>query len=189
MVVWGWEHGDGSLGMWVQGGVLGGECWEGSMGRGEWELDNVDRSMRNWAWGWQPVAGSVMTCMGGKDLFSIILNFFSPFIYFFLPASLKKSKWKLFCFVCCVDCSMGMVASWCAGEGWDNFSSYYFKILLTIYLSLSSAFTEKVHWKRVSEYNISSCAVSRKEEGSGSMVLESGNRSWDGKFEMVASWW
>ncbi len=86
---------DDSIGRSVEKGALGWECWDGSMGMGAWGKENENESMWMGAWGivhgnYQLVDGSVMMCRGGLDLFSIILNFFSPFILFFLLASLKK---------------------------------------------------------------------------------------------------
>ena len=88
--------------MGAQGRVWGWECWDGVlrcnygdgiMGTGVWECEHLDGKVGIVARGRQLADGSIMACrVGLGPFFPIILNFFSPFIYFFFPALLKKSK-------------------------------------------------------------------------------------------------
>ena len=64
---WGWERGDGTVGM----GAWGWEHGAGSVGMG--------------AWGWE---------LGVGNLFSVILKFFSQFICFIFSSLTEKSKWS-----------------------------------------------------------------------------------------------
>ena len=63
------------------------------MAKEAWGQEVGNGSIGIGVWGWHHGDSNIIMCMGGLGPFflPIVFNFFSPFIYLFLPASLKKS--------------------------------------------------------------------------------------------------
>ena len=94
-VIWGQQNGDGSMRRSDHAGALGWEYCDGIMGMRARGQECGNESMQTVEWGVEcGDADSTFVTFRGRlgPFFPMMLNFSLPFIYLFLPASLKKSK-------------------------------------------------------------------------------------------------